>query len=109
MWEKLGKYIIQYRFALLIILAAATALFGYWGSKAELGYEFTRAIPTDHPVNIAYQAFKKKYGQDGNLMVVGVQTDRFFNSDVFNRYVQLQNNLKKIPGVIDIISVPGAV
>ncbi len=109
MWEKLGKAIIKYRFVLLILLTAVTALFTFWGSKAELGYEFTRAIPTDHPVNIAYQEFKKKYGQDGNLMVVGVQTDQFFTEKVFNSYVSLQNNLKKIPGVIDIIAVPGAV
>jgi hypothetical protein len=109
MWEKLGKAIIKYRFVLLILLTAITALFAYWGSKAELGYEFTRAIPTDHPVNIAYQEFKKKYGQDGNLMVVGVQTDQFFTEKVFNPYVSLQNNLKKIPGVIDIIAIPGAV
>lgn len=109
MWEKLGKAIIKYRFVLLILLTAVTALFAYWGSKAELGYEFTRAIPTDHPVNIAYQEFKKKYGQDGNLMVVGVQTDQFFTEKVFNPYISLQNNLKKIPGVIDIIAIPGAV
>lgn len=109
MWEKLGKAIIKYRFILLILLTALTAVFTYWGSKAELGYEFTRAIPTDHPVNIAYQEFKKKYGQDGNLMVIGVQTDNFFNEKVFNPYVSLLNNLKKIPGVVDIIAIPGAV
>ncbi len=100
MWEKLGKAIIKYRFVLLILLTAVTALFAYWGSKAELGYEFTRAIPTDHPVNIAYQEFKKKYGQDGNLMVVGVQTDQFFTEKVFNPYISLQNNLKKYQGLL---------
>lgn len=109
MWEKLGKAIIQYRFVLLLLLAAVTALFGYWGSKAELGYEFTKAIPTNHPVNIAYQEFKKKYGEDGNLLVIGVQSDQFFTEKVFNQYVALQNNLKKIPGVLDIIGVPGAI
>ncbi len=109
MWEKLGKAIIQYRFILLSVLAAVTGLFAYWASKAELGYEFTKAIPTNHPVNIAYQAFKKKYGEDGNLLVIGIQTDRFFTEDIFNPYITLQNNLKKIPGVLDIIGVPGAI
>ncbi|WP_346236087.1 efflux RND transporter permease subunit [Niabella insulamsoli] len=109
MWEQLGKAIIKFRILLLIILTAATVLFAYWGSKAELGYEFTKAIPTDHPVNIAYQKFKEKYGQDGNLLVVGVQSDRFFDANIFNAYVQLQKELKGITGVVDIISVPGAV
>ncbi|MCH5600182.1 hypothetical protein [Niabella ginsengisoli] len=95
MWEKLGKAIIKYRFVLLLILTASTALFGYWGSKAELGYEFTKAVPSDHPVNISYQKFKEKYGQDGNLLVVGVQTDQFFSEKIFNQYINLQQNLKK--------------
>ncbi|MCH5715763.1 hypothetical protein [Niabella hibiscisoli] len=106
MWEKLGKAIIKYRFVLLILLTAVTALFAYWGSKAELGYEFTRAIPTDHPVNIAYQEFKKKYGQDGNLMVVGVQTDQFFTEKVFNSYVSLQHNLKKYREFLTLLQSP---
>ncbi|GAB3419767.1 efflux RND transporter permease subunit [Niabella aquatica] len=109
MWEKLGKAVIKYRFVLLILLIAATAICGYQATKVELGYEFTKAIPTNHPVNIAYQEFKKKYGEDGNMLIIGVQTDQLFTEKVFNPYVDLQNNLKKIPGVLDILSVPGAV
>lgn len=109
MWEKLGKAVIKYRFILLTILIAATILSGYQATKVELGYEFTKAIPTNHPVNIAYQEFKKKYGEDGNMLIVGVQTDQLFTEKVFNEYVSLQNSLKKVPGVLDILSVPGAV
>lgn len=109
MWEKLGKAVIKYRFVLLTILIAATVFSGYQATKVELGYEFTKAIPTNHPVNIAYQAFKKKYGEDGNMLIIGVQTDRLFTEKIFSRYVDLQNDLKKIPGVLDILSVPGAV
>jgi len=109
MWAQLGKSIIKYRFIFLFILLATTAIFGYWASKAELGYEFTKAIPTNHPVNIAYQKFKQKYGEDGTLMVLGVQTDQFFTEKFFNNYVALQSALKKMPGVLDILSVPGAI
>ncbi|GAB3015285.1 MMPL family transporter [Niabella terrae] len=109
MWEQIGRVIIRYRFIFLTLIIAATALFGYWGSKVELGYEFTKAIPVNHPVNIAYQAFKKKYGEDGNLMVIGVQTNRFFQADFFNAYRKLQQDLKQVYGVTDIIAVPGTV
>ncbi len=109
MWEKLGKVIIKFRFVFLFAIIIATGLFGYWGSKAELGYEFAKAIPTNHPVNIAYQKFKEKYGQDGNLLVIGVQSDVFFTEKIFNQYTELQTHLKKIPGVVDIIAISGAV
>lgn len=109
MWAKLGNAIIRYRYILLIILTICTTIFGYWTSKAELGYEFTKAIPTNHPVNIAYQKFKKKYGEDGSLLIIGVQGKQFFQQKFFNDYVSLQNQLKKVPGVMDILSVPRAI
>jgi predicted RND superfamily exporter protein len=81
----------------------------YWASKVELSYEFSRAIPSNHPANVTYQAFKKKYGEDGNLMVIGIQTDQLFKEKVFNDYISLQRDLRKIAGVEDVISVPTAI
>lgn len=109
MWRKLGKFILKFKYPLLIILALATAIFAYWASKVTLGYEFTKAIPTNHPVNIAYKEFKKKYGEDGNLLVVGVQTEKLFEQKFFNDYIKLQQDLKKVHGVEDVISVPNSI
>jgi len=109
MWRKTGKFILAYRWPLLLLLAVSTALMGYWASKVELSYEFSRAIPVNHPANLTYQSFKQKYGQDGNLLVIGIQNDKLFSQDMFNKYAQLQRDLKKITGVTDIISVPSAV
>lgn len=109
MWRKLGQFILKYRFILLTLLVAATVLMGYWASKVQLSYEFTRAIPSDHPANKAYQEFKKKFGEDGNLLVIGVQTDKLFTPDFFNKYATLSKELKKVNGVEDVIGVPGAI
>lgn len=109
MWRKLGQFILAYRWPLLLVLIAATALMAYYASKVQLSYDFTRAIPADHPANKTYQAFKEKYGQDGNLMVIGIQTDKLFEEKLFNEYTQLQRQLKKALGVTDVISVPSAI
>jgi len=109
MWRKLGQFILTYRWPLLLVLAATTALMAYYASKVQLSYDFTRAIPADHPANKTYQAFKEKYGQDGNLMVIGIQTDKLFDEKLFNDYAQLQRQLKKATGVTDVISVPSAI
>lgn len=109
MWRRLGQFILKYRFLLLTLLLASTALMGYWGSKVGMSYEFTRAIPTNHPANLTYQEFKKKYGEDGNLLVIGIQTDKLFTENMFNSYADLNRRLKKVNGVEDLISVPGAV
>ena len=109
MWHSLGKFILQYRLYLLMILIVLTGLMLYQAGKVELSYEFSRAIPTDHPKYKAYQEFRKKFGEDGNLLVIGITTDKLFTEHLFNQYRSLENQLRDVGGVEDIISVPAAV
>lgn len=109
MWYRLGQFILKQRIPLLALLLAVTAFMGYHARKVQLSYDFTRAIPVDNPKYKAYQEFRKKYGEDGNLLVIGIQTDKFFTEKTFNAYSALQRSLKKVRGVDDIISVPSAV
>jgi uncharacterized protein len=109
MWRRLGQFILRYRFLILIFLALGTAVMGYWASKVELSYELARAIPVDHPKYKIYQEFKKKFGEDGNLLVIGIQTDKLFEEKLFNNYSRLQRDLKQLKGVEDIIAMPSAV
>ncbi len=81
----------------------------YEAKKLELSYEFANAIPTDHPKYKTYQEFRKKFGEDGNLLVVGIQTDKLFEEKVFNDFTQLAADIKKVEGVEDIISVVTAI
>jgi len=109
MWKSLGQFILKYRVPLLLIVLALTGFMGYHASKTELSYEFARAIPIDNPRYKDYQEFKKKFGEDGNLLVIGLQTPDLFKEKVFNDYIALQRNLKNTPFVEDIISIPSAV
>jgi uncharacterized protein len=109
MWSYLAERILKYRYIWLIILLGTTAFLGWHASQVKLSYEFSRAIPTDHPKYIAYQEFKKKFGEDGNLVVIGVQDKNLFSAPVFNDYAALNRYLKKINGVEDIVSVPRVV
>ena len=81
----------------------------YFASGVQLSYEFTNAIPTDNPKYKAYQQFRKQFGEDGNLMVIGVQTDKFFQQDFFTDYAQLVKRLEKVKAVENVLSVPGAI
>lgn len=109
MWRSTGRFILKYRTALLAVLVALTALMGWWASQVKLSYDFGRAIPSNHPKLRMYNDFKKKFGEDGNLLVVGVRYNDFFNEKFFNDYAALQRSLKSVSGVEDIISIPSAV
>jgi predicted RND superfamily exporter protein len=109
MWHNLGKFILKLRLQLLLVLAAITVFMAYHASKVQLSYDFSRAIPINNSKYKAYQEFRKQFGEDGNLLVIGIQTDSFFKEKLFNDYASLQRTLKKVKGVDDIIAVPTAV
>ncbi|HNN98965.1 MAG TPA: efflux RND transporter permease subunit [Chitinophagaceae bacterium] len=109
MWQNIGRFILKYRLLILITLAALTAFMGYHASKVQLSYDFSRAIPLNNPKYKVYQEFRKTFGEDGNLLVLGIQTDKFFTEKIFNNYTSLQQKLKQQFGVDDIISIPSAV
>ncbi|HUR67463.1 MAG TPA: MMPL family transporter [Chitinophagaceae bacterium] len=109
MWQRLGRFILKYRIFLLVALAGITIFMGYHASRVELSYDFSRAIPINNPKYKAYQDFRKQFGEDGNLLVIGIQTDKLFEEKSFNAYAELQQDLRKIKGVDDVIAVPSAV
>jgi uncharacterized protein len=109
MWRTLGESILRYRYSLLAILLVVTGFMAWQASQVKLSYEFSRAIPTDNPKYKVYQQFRRQFGEDGNMLVIGVQTDKFFQQDFFNDYRALQQSIKGIKGVDDILSVPTAI
>ena len=109
MWQRLAKFVLQYRLPLLIVLFAATGIMGYFANKVTLSYEFAKAIPSDNPKYLDYVAFRQKFGDDGNLLVAGIKSDKIFELKNFNAYRHLEEQLKKVSDVENVLSVPSAV
>ena len=109
MWYKLGEFILRFRIWLLIFLFSATAVMGFFASKVQLSYDFARAIPTNNPKYAEFEAFKKKFGESGGVLVLGIQTKDFYTPAVFNSMIVLGNGLKKVRGVDNILSIAEAV
>lgn len=109
MWYNLARWVLRYRIPLLIVLLAATGFMGYQASKLQLGYEFSKAIPTDNPKYVDYLAFKSEFGEDGNVLVMGVNDPGFFTIGHFAAYREMLEGIKKIKGVEGLMSVPAAI
>lgn len=109
MWSSVAQFVYKARFALLVLLLVYTGFMGWQSTRVKLSYEFVRAIPTDNPKYKAYQEFRKKFGEDGNLMVAGIETPSLFTIKNFGAYTKLHNGLKNIPGVDDVLSIPSSV
>jgi predicted RND superfamily exporter protein len=109
MWESIARLVLKFRFLWLFILLAATGFMAFHASRVQLSYDFNSAIPTDNPKYKAYQEFKRQFGEDGNLLFIGVQTDKLFELPVFTRYIALNHALERVPGVDDVLGVATAV
>lgn len=109
MWYKLARFIIKFRWLLLIFVALLTVVMALLATKIKMSYDFARAIPLNNPKYLEYNAFKQQFGEDGNMMVIGVESENFFRPDFFNAYANLHRQLKKVGGVLEILSVPFAV
>jgi len=109
MWHKIGETVIRYRLALLTALFAITCVMAYFAAQVKMSYEFSRAIPMDHPRYREYLAFKDRFGEDGNLLTIGFVSDSTFTPGVFGPLVELQDSLRRIRGVDDVLSAASAV
>lgn len=109
MWQRLAKFVLRNRLLLLILLFATTCLMGYFASKITLSYEFAKAIPSDNSKYRDYLSFKEKFGDDGNVLVIGVQTAHFFELNNLKEFQRLNKELKKVNFVEDVLSVTNAV
>ncbi|WP_423126391.1 efflux RND transporter permease subunit [Gaoshiqia sp. Z1-71] len=80
----------------------------YQAQKLEMSYEYAQLLPKKDSANIDYQNFKKIFGEEGNLIVVGIENPDFFKLSYFNQWCELNDDLKRIDGVEDILSASGA-
>ncbi len=92
-----------------MLILGITGWMAWHASQVQLSYEFTKAIPTDNPKYKAYQEFRKQFGEDGNLLVIGFQSHELFTAHQFNDYAALISDLTGIEGVVGVLSIPGAV
>jgi uncharacterized protein len=109
MWQRLAKFVLKNRILLLIILFLATAVMAFFAGKIKLSYEFSKAIPTNNPKYQDYLSFKEKFGDDGNILVIGIQSNDFFELKNFRAFSKLNNDLKNVPFVEDVLSAANAV
>jgi len=105
MWGAIAKIILRNRIVILLILLAITIFMGWQASKIELSYQFAKPLPQDDQAMLDYNSFKKMFGEDGNVMVIGLQDSNLFELSKFNYYYDLVNDIKQINGIKQVLSV----
>ncbi|WP_229214866.1 efflux RND transporter permease subunit [Dyadobacter bucti] len=77
----------------------------YQASKIELSYQFARILPSSDPIEKEYQDFRKLFGEDGSVMVIGWQDPQMFEIDKFRDWCKLSQKIKESEGIKNVLSL----
>ncbi|HEV7348288.1 efflux RND transporter permease subunit [Telluribacter sp.] len=103
-WLNLSKFILRNRAWLAALVIVTTAFMGYKASGIRLSYELAKILPASDPNYKQYEEFKARYGEDGSVMVVGIQTDSLYNLPLYNAWYELSQEIKAIDGIKNVLS-----
>jgi predicted RND superfamily exporter protein len=106
MWTKLAHTIIRYRLWLMIILAIITVFMGFQAQNLKLSYEYAGAVPTTDPDMVFYNQFKEQFGEDANLLAIGIKDSSLYESESFRRFKYFSDEIAKLPGVKYVLGMP---
>ncbi|GAB3195001.1 MMPL family transporter [Pontibacter aydingkolensis] len=109
MWNKIAIFIIKNRLRLLIVLAMLTAFMAYKAKDAEMSYDFANVVSQDDVDMQYFQRFKQTFGEDGNILVVGMQDNKVYKLENFKELKALSEHLAQVEGVKAVISLPNLV
>ncbi len=105
MWAFVSSRILRNRLTLLLSLGGITAFMAYKAGHVELSYEFARVLPYDNKDYLDYENFKKLFGEDGSVLMVGIQDSDIFEINKFTGWYELGNKIKNIDGIEEVVSV----
>ena len=103
-WNSIARLILRNRIPIIVLVAIATFLLSTQWKNMRFSYTEANLMPDDHPVNINYNDFLNKFGEEGNLILLGVQDSALFTPEKFNAWNRLTNKLTEYPEVDHIIS-----
>ena len=102
MWGVFSSFVLRQRYFIISILVLATVFFGYHARNVKMSYEMAQVLPSTDSTLQVFEKFKNKFGQEGSLMVIGVQDSNLYELDHFNLWLQLSEDLKKVEGIDEV-------
>ena len=88
-WTKVASIILRNRYLVLIIIAGITTFLASQMKYMKFSYTEANLLPENHIANLEYNKFLEIFGEEGNLVILGVKDPTIFTPRKFNAW----NNL----------------
>lgn len=103
-WYHISRLILGNRIVAVVLIMLGTVYFGFQIPTLQLSYELAKILPVDNPDFQLYESFKQRYGEDGNVLVLGIESERLFEKELFGGWYDLSKSIKNIDGIKEVVS-----
>ncbi len=89
-WDFIASRILRNRIFLLILITSFTVFMGLQWNNMRFTYTEANLLPDNHIVNQEYNTFLDKFGEEGNLIVIGFKDSTFFtpkNLEIWKNFI----------------------
>ncbi len=104
-WTKVAGLILRNRYLVLIIIAGFTAFLVTQMQYMRFSYTEANLLPENHQANLEYNKFLEIFGEEGNLIILGVKDSTFFSPKKFNAWNKLVESIDTLPEVEFTVSM----
>ena len=105
MWNNFSKFILSNRIAILVVFFLFTVFMAWKASYVKLSFMGSKILPLTDSAFIKYNNFKSQFGEDGNMMVLGVSSPDLLKKEQFNEWKALAAEIQKIEGIKQVLSI----
>jgi len=67
-WGKVGRIILRNRILILFLIVAVTVFLAFQWKNMQFSTSEANLLPDDHPLNLAYEDFLEKFGEEGEKL-----------------------------------------
>ena len=104
-WDFIARKILRNKIGILLGIIVITILLSTQWKYMRFTYTEANLLPDDHEVNIKYNEFLKVFGEEGNLIVLGIKDPKLFTVEKLNAWNKLSESFKSAPEVETVVSI----
>ena len=104
-WSAVARFILRNRIFLLFVIAGITVALAMQWKNMRFSTSEANLLPDEHEINLEYKTFVDKFGEEGNLIIIGVKDSTLFTPEKFKAWNQLAEDLKSFDEVEFTISI----
>ena len=104
-WEFIAGIILRNRIFISVGIVMLTIFLAMQWKNVGMTYTEANLLPKNHQANKDYTQFLNVFGEEGNLVVIGIKDNRFFTPSAYKAWNELMTNLKSHKEVELVVSL----